>query len=530
MSANSDQRTLNLVKRLIKERTFDEDESSLKLVETHISVIVLGSEYAWKFKKNVNFGFVDFSTLEKRHHCCLEELRLNSRFAKEIYLDVVSIKEHLGHLSFLGEGNPVEYAVKMRRFDNSNLLGELQSLGRIPLPMAEQLAKAVANFHQHADNSPSDDNYATLENISHWFEENFDHITPLLEVEKHIQQINNVRSWGQQQVKQHSELMQERRSSGFVRECHGDLHLGNIVLLNDKVTLFDCIEFNRELRWSDVVCDTAFLVMDLLSRHEHRLAFRFLNRYLEITGDYNGLAVLPYYLTYRALIRAKVAILRIKHCDLEEKIIALSEYQNYVSLTSMFCAKKSPCIVITHGLSGSGKSTYAKAMADHFGAIHIRSDIERKRLSKISELGCSQSAAGEGLYNTSNSEQTYEHLLKLAEQIVQAGFTAVIDATFLLARQRKPFLDLAKAEKTRLIILELTAPESILKSRILTRTTNADDASEATLCVLNMQQKKAEVLHPYEADIVISVDTSITPAVSDEYLSLFQPHVSSYFS
>lgn len=529
MPINDPQKTLNIVSQLIKENAFNEDKSALKLVETHISLIVLGSEFAWKFKKPVDFGFLDFSTLDKRHQCCLEELRLNSRFAKDIYLEVVSIKEYKECLSFsTDDGEIVEYAVKMRRFDDSKLLGQLLSTGEITLSIAEELAKAVADFHQEADNRPPQDDYATADNISHWFEENFDHIKPLLESDNHIRQIKNLQQWGLQQIAKHGSLMQERRATGFVRECHGDLHLDNIVLIDGQVTLFDCIEFNPYLRWSDTVCDTAFLVMDLLYRKEHRLAFRFLNRYLEINGDYNGLAVLPYYLTYRALIRAKVAILRAEHCSSNDKIIALREYQNYVNLAGLISERKSPCIVITHGLSGSGKSTYAKNLADSCGAIQIRSDIERKRLSNISELSSSHSAAGDGLYNANKSEQTYAHLLNTTEQVIHSGFSAVVDATFLLKRHRKLFYSLAKAKNIRLIILELTAPEHILKSRITDRTNQGDDASEATLTVLKLQQDKLETLHNDEADTIITVDTSLTDASSDEFSSLFKPYISSY--
>lgn len=528
MPASNYQKTLNIVKRLLKNGGFDEDESALKLVETHISLIVLGSEYAWKFKKPVNFGFLDFSTLEKRRHCCLEELRLNSRFAKEIYLEVVSIREHDGEFSLFDDGNIVEYAVKMNRFDDSKLLGELQSLKLITLPMADDLANAVAHFHQKADRRPSNHDYATPTNISHWFEENFDHIKPLLESSTYIEQIQNVQHWGQQQIKQHCALMQNRRDNGFVRECHGDLHLGNIVLLNGAVILFDCIEFNPYLRWSDTVCDTAFLVMDLLHRKEHALAFRFLNRYLEITGDYNGLAVLPYYLAYRALVRAKVAILRIEHCDADDKNTALREYQEYVNLASLFSEKKSPCIVITHGLSGSGKSSYAKSLADYYGAIRIRSDIERKRLANIAELNSSHSDAGGGLYDASNSEQTYEHLLWLARRIVETGFSVIVDATFLKAEQRKRFCDLAKSENMLSIIMELTAPDSVLESRISKRMNKGDDPSEATLSVLALQQTIIEALQPSEADVVIQIDTTLISASSDEYLAMFSPHISDY--
>ncbi len=528
MPASSYKKTFNIVKQLMKEGRFDESEHALKLVETHISLIVLGSAFAWKFKKPVNFGFLDFSTLAKRHHCCLEELRLNSRFAKDIYLEVVSINELNGHYNFSDDGEAIEYAVKMRRFDDGKLLDKLQTLKKINKPLVDDLAKAVASFHDSADNKPSAHDYATPDNIGHWFEENFDHIKPLLESEKHVRQIRCVQQWGQQQIAQHESFMQTRRDSGYVRECHGDLHLGNIVLLEGKVTLFDCIEFNPYLRWSDIVCDTAFLVMDLLHRGENALAFRFLNRYLEISGDYDGLTVLPYYLAYRALVRAKVAILQITHCNENEKMIALTEYKGYVDLTSSFSEKKSPSIIITHGLSGSGKSTYARSLADNFGAIRIRSDIERKRLALIDELGSSQSGAGEGLYSVSNSEATYAHLFTLAKSIVRAGFSVVVDATFLKTNQRKPFHDLAKTEGMSLLILELTAASHVLESRISQRTSQGQDPSEATLSVLKLQQSSIEAIKTSEADTVISIDTSTITASSDAFLSLFSSHLTHY--
>ncbi|MGZ5017019.1 MAG: AAA family ATPase, partial [Methylobacter sp.] len=286
------------------------EANNCNIIETHISWVLLTGQYVYKIKKPVNFGFLDFSTLEKRRFCCNEELRLNRRLASELYLEVVPVTGTPDRPQLGGTDTAIEYAVKMTRFPSGQLLNEYAKLGQLNAETIDQLADSIAGFHEAVERTDESSPYGDSVNIKHWFDENFDHIRPLLATDIQKQQLQNIQQWGDCEWRSLADLMQRRKRQGYVRECHGDLHLGNITLINDKVIPFDCIEFNPMLRWIDVISEVAFLFIDLLHFGYEHYAYRFLNRYLQYTGDYEGLVLLRYYLVYRALVRAKVALLR----------------------------------------------------------------------------------------------------------------------------------------------------------------------------------------------------------------------------
>jgi len=236
------------------------EANACNIVETHISWVLLTDQYVYKIKKPVNFGFLDFSTLEKRRFCCNEELRLNRRLAADLYLEVVPITGTPQHPKIGGTGAAIEYAVKMIRFPSGQLLSEHAGRGQLGTDEIDQLADIVADFHETSEQTDENSPYGDSANINHWFVENFDHIRPLLVDDDQKQQLQCIQQWGDSEWRKQAGLMQLRRQQGSVRECHGDLHLGNMTLINDKVTLFDCIEFNPMLRWVDVISEVAFFV------------------------------------------------------------------------------------------------------------------------------------------------------------------------------------------------------------------------------------------------------------------------------
>lgn len=474
------------------------------LVETHISWVLLTGPYAYKIKKPVNFGFLDFSTLAKRRFCCDEELRLNRRLAAELYLDVVPITGTPDRPVIGGAGAAIEYAVKMVRFASGQLLSEHVKQDRLSPDIIDSLADVVAGFHQSIEQSTENSCYGDSANIKHWFNENFDHIGPLLSDAGQHRQLQNIRDWGDNEWHRQAELMALRKRQGFVRECHGDLHLGNMTLIGGRVILFDCIEFNPLLRWIDVISETAFLFIDLLYFGYPHLAYRFLNRYVQHTGDYQGLALLRYYLVYRALVRAKVALLRGAQQPDGDADQARREYSAFAELAEGFTQPRLSALLITHGYSGSGKSTLAAPLAEHLGAFLIRSDIERKRLFGYPALAQTGSGINDGLYSQEAGLKTYRHLQESAKAVLDAGFPVIIDAAFLKTEQRELFRQLALDCGVAFHIIDVQASDRELCRRIEQR---QNDASEATAAVLHHQRQSAQPLSAEELAVVITVDS-----------------------
>ncbi len=489
-----------LINALCEAGAYDHQVDSVNLIETHISWVLLTGQYAYKIKKPVNFGFLDFSTLEKRLFFCREELRLNRRLAADLYLEVVPITGTVDKPKMGGQGDAIEYAVKMLQFPTGCTLDERAQHGQLAVDAIDQLTDIIADFHEAIAKAGVDSPYGDSENIRHWCIENFDHIRPLLNDDRHKQQLQLLEAWHHNEWCKQAELMQRRKQQGAVRECHGDLHLGNITLINGRVTPFDCIEFNPMLRWVDVVSEAAFLILDLIRFGQKAYAYRFLNRYLQCTGDYQGLALLPYYLVYRAMVRAKVSLLR----NSQQHNDACIDYGLYADLAERFTKSREVALIITHGYSGSGKSTFAAGLAEYIGAIQIRSDVERKRLFGYRSQDSSGSAVNDGLYTQNAGELTYRHLAVLAKGVLEAGFPVIIDAAFLKKERRDLFRQLAIKQGVAFFIIDFHASDETLARRIHQR---QHDASEATVEVLQQQQRSAEPLSDQEQTDLITVDT-----------------------
>ncbi len=493
-----------LIQGLCKAGAYAHDISAVHIIETHISWLLLTGRYAYKIKKPVHFGFLDFSSLERRRLCCQEEIRLNRRLAADLYLEVVPITGSPEHPKIGGAGQAIEYAVKMLQFPSGALLSERAECAQLETREIDQIADLIAHFHQAIVRAGQDSPYGTADTIKHWFVENFAHIRPLLSNDRQRQQLQALESWGDEQWRNKAACMQERKQQGYVRECHGDLHLSNMTLIDGTVTLFDCIEFNPELRWIDVISEIAFLVIDLLHFGYEPYAFRVLNRYLQHTGDYAGLALLRYYLVYRALVLAKVALLR--RAQQGDKAIG-REYTLYADLAERFSQKKPIALIITHGYSGSGKSTWASQLAEKINALQLRSDIERKRLFAYQPLENTRSGINQGLYGPAAGQQTYRRLAELARTVIDSGFTAIIDAAFLKSEQRTLFRQLATECDVPFVIIDFQASEAELVRRIQQRQQQQNDPSEATIAVLQQQLKSAQVLSLDEQTMALTVDT-----------------------
>jgi uncharacterized protein len=498
---------------LLDPAIYPESVERVERLETHISYVFLAGPHAYKVKKALNLGFLDFTTLSRRHFYCQEELRLNRRLAPAIYLDVVPITGSYTRPRLGGDGAPIEYAVKMRRFAQEDILDALLARQCLTGAQIDRLAEKIATFHAAAEIASAEDSYGSPDAISQPALENFAQIRRTDAVSLNLADIDALEQWTVSQGAALAEDFRARKAGGFVRECHGDFHLGNVALVDDDITIFDCLEFSANLRWIDVMNEVAFMVMDLRDKKRPDLAQRFLNGYLEISGDYAGLRVLRFYVVYRAMVRAKVQALRAAQAGInaEQKAAALREYRNYVALARQQIQVARAAILITHGLSGSGKTTHTQTLLETIDAVRIRSDLERKRLHGVPPMARSGSRVAAGLYTSEINLRTYQRLKDLTSTIVAAGYVVIVDATFIERRQRDPFRALAASVAVPFVILDFAVPLAILRARISERARSQHDASEADVPVLEHQLKTQEPLQPDEMCCAVACDSVNAP-------------------
>lgn len=486
-------------------RCYDHAVSELRLIETHISWVILTGAIAYKIKKPVDMGFLDFSTLALRQQACADEVRLNRRLAADIYLGVVAItgsaeSPHIGEPQF--NALPFEYAVQMRQFPPGATLDHLDDSGELDAAHIDLLAARLARFHRDecevaAPGSP----WGEPDGIARPVAENFPPIAACLQDPAERQRLTALQAWSEAEHVRLAPLMRQRKRDGLVRECHGDLHLGNLAWVDGQLVIFDCIEFSAALRWIDVISEVAFCFMDLLHRQHHDLAFRFLNRWLEHSGDYQGVALLRYYAVYRAMVRAKVAALRAVQAGAGEDCRA--EAHAYLQLAEQLGRQPVTRLWITHGLSGSGKTTLTQSLLQQQGMIRIRSDVERKRLLGLDALAHSASGVAQGAYSEEIGRRTYAHLAHLAEGLLVAGWPVIVDAAFLVRWQRDLLRDLARRHRVEFRILDVQAEPATLRERVRLRAARGTDASEADERVLEHQLGTVQPLELDELSVAM---------------------------
>lgn len=500
-----------LVQALQDPARYDHPVQAVSVVETHISFVLLTGPYAYKIKKPVDLGFADFSTLEKRYHACTEEVRINVRTAPELYLGVLAVTGNENEPVLAGpeaEG-AFEYVVKMRQFPAEARLDRVLRAGGLGPAHMDALARRVAALHREAAPPPAGSDYGTPADVVATMRENFDGLRAeggALGVSR--DRLEVLAEWFERFETQREGLLAARREQGFIRECHGDLHLANMALLEGEVVPFDAIEFNPDLRFTDVMADVAFTRMDLDFRDRPELGTRFLNTYLERTGDYPGVAVLPFYEAYRALVRAKVEALTARHAD--DPAGHREAATHYVAQAEGYVQPGRPLLALTRGVTGVGKSLVSGGVTEELRGVRIRSDVERKRLAGLDPETAAGDEVGAGLYAEGMSERTYQRLLELARPVLAAGYPVILDATYLDAERRAEARDLAAEAGVPFGVLALEAPEETIRGWLRERAARGGGVSDGDERVLSAQLETRDPLTVDEQPFVLTVDTSET--------------------
>lgn len=475
--------------------------------ETHISWVLVARGYAYKFKKALTLDFMDCATLEARRHFCQEELRLNRRLSPGLYLDLARVTGDPASPCLDGPGEAIEYAVRMRAFAQSAVWSARLAGGLLQADEIDGLACLLARLHRKAAVAPPDSPWGAAASLGATARRTLAALDRLAPDAPAQQMLAGLRAWHEDWSRRLEQTFERRRQRGMVRECHGDLHAGNILTGRRGVEVFDCIEFSEALRWIDVINDLAFACMDLAAAGRADFATRLRNDYLARTGDYEGLAVMAYYSVHRALVRCLVMLLRAgQEAAADRAPECRRRAQAYLARACSDAGPGRPAIAITHGYSGSGKTTFCRLAAERSGAVHLRSDVERKRLHGMDADDHSGARPGSALYDAAAGRHTYDRLLALARMAVEAGQPVLVDAAFLDEAERRRFAGCARSLGVPFILFDIQASPAVMAQRLAARARSGADASDAGVAVLERQIASARPLTEPERAQAVVVD------------------------
>lgn len=509
----------NIIEQLSCSTFYPHPVEVITTIETHISIVFLTGEFAYKLKKPVNFGFLDFSSIEKRKHFCQLEVSLNRRTAPHLYLDVLPVYQYNGQLTLNKRSaldpqaqNPVDYLIKMQQFDPNKVLGRYLIDQHLNQTQVNLLITNLTQLHDQAQVADSKTIYGTPQSVLQPMLDNF---APLMQSFTHPEaryRLQQLIDWTKFTHKQLHEQLIARKQNGYIRACHGDLHLDNITLINEQPMLFDGIEFNEQFRWIDTLSDLAFFAIDCDYRQQIALRRQVINGYFNHTGDYASMTLFNFYQVYRAMVRAKITLLRhhqlpATHPDHAESWQRCLDYftqaQNYAY------GNHQPQIVLMQGVSGSGKSYYAKQMLNHMDAIILSSDIERKRLFNFAPNQRPTEIQRNALYSPSMSAKTYETLLQQSRQLLQSGYSVIVDATFLKQTHRLPFQQLANQLKCGYKVASIQFNYDLVQQNLQQREQDFANPSDATLDIMHLQTKQLEPILANEPHLIISPKSTL---------------------
>ena len=447
------------------------DVRSVNVLQTHISFIALTGAYAYKVKKPVNFGFLDFSTLEKRKHFCEEEMRLNRRLCPDIYLDVIPITQKNDEIELNGKGEVIDYALKMKEFPQDKIMTDLLKQGKISEKTIEKICDILVDFYNAGEHSKEIDRYGGSGSVKKNIDENFEQTESVIDITVPKEVYNYIQDVATKFFEMKKDVFERRIREGRIHDCHGDLHSGNIVV-SDKIYIFDCIEFNKRFRYCDVASDIGFLAMDLDYLNYPYLSSYLIDKYVEKSNDTGIFDVLNFYKAYRAYVRGKVIGFQLNDSNFDEtkkkdiiettkKYFDLSHY--YASLFSLDLDERRPILFIVSGLTGTGKSTISLKIAVDYHAHIINTDIVRKELAGIDKFERHHDEFNTGLYAPEKIDYTYEKVMEKAANLLKQGDNVVLDATF----QKKEYRDMTKkiADENNAVLLTIqcVCPDDVVK-------------------------------------------------------------------
>jgi aminoglycoside phosphotransferase family enzyme/predicted kinase len=455
----------------------------VETVETHISWVFLAGPFAYKVKKPVNFGFVDYSTLEQRRHFCEEEARLNRRLAPDIYLDVVPVTLWADSLRFEGAGEVVEYAVKMRRLPRDRMLDQLLEAGRVTADDLERLARHMAAFHARAETGSGIDRFGSRRVIEQNWHENFEQVHPLVGRWLTHSQFARTYAFVEHELNRLRPVFEERVRNGCIRDCHGDLRSESVWMdPAGDFQVFDCIEFNERFRYGDVASEVAFMASDLDWRGRPDLAWSWVEAYVGASADEGLRDVLPFYKCYRAFVRGKVEALEQQSvASMKERYKHGRAAREHFQLAEWYTLRFPPTLFVTCGQVGSGKTALARGLASLLGLPVMSSDVVRKQLAGIDVREHRPAALDAGLYQPELIRRTYDEMYRQAGGLLRQGRSVILDATFGQGDERRRAAELARLAGAGYLILSVEVPDSVIYQRLAARksqTTESDAGPE----------------------------------------------------
>jgi aminoglycoside phosphotransferase family enzyme/predicted kinase len=494
--------------------------AEVSMRQTHISWLFFTEHFVYKVKKPVNFGFLDFTTLEARRHFCEEEARLNRRLASDVYVGVLEVKAKDGYIRLGGQGEVVDYALQMRRLPEDRMLPTLLAKGDVTPETMRRLAHLLAAFHARAETGPAINQDGTVATIVGNWEENFAQTAPYLDWPLGRDAYEKIRGRVLAFCRTHTWLFDQRVAQGRIRDGHGDLRAEHICV-TEPMAIFDCIEFNHRFRYGDVAADVGFLAMDLEERGFADLSQAFVQAYVTSAGDHELLSVLDFYKCYRAFVRAKVECFRTDDPAVPggDKRLAARAASRYCQLAARYAdALRSPWLLLCCGLMGSGKSVLAKALAQRIDLTVLSSDVMRKELAGIEPTTPARTAYGEGIYTAERTEATYAQLLKRAECLLSQGRSVLLDASFQRTSHRTQAMQLAARTGAEFCVLECWCPEEELRRRLESRVGQGNSVSDGRWELLAQQRQTFEPLFEIPPQHHLRVDTTQEPDLAVEFV------------
>lgn len=489
-----------MIRELLRAEAYAHPVPAVDLRETHISWVLLAGEFAYKIKKPLDLGFLDFSTIERRSKACSDELRLNRRMAPDLYLGVVDVVMRDGSAHVGGPGHVIDRAVWMRRLPEEGMLPANLEQGRVTATHLRRLARQLVDFHQRAATGPGVDQHGSLQAVEANWAQNFEEMAPFVSEVLPAWMFEQIRGHVSAWLITHGKTIERRRSDGRVRDGHGDLHAGNLCLIGDQIRAFDCLEFSARYRCSDVAAEVAFLAMDLEQAGRPDLAWHFSTHYARLARDAQLLGLLPFYKSYRAFVRGKVHALRLRQAGLrdEDREELSGRARGCFELALRYLREETPDLLAMCGLPASGKSSLARELSQRQGMLVISTDVVRKRLAGYQPTTPATADFGAGIYGPAMTRRTYRELRRQASRWLRRGVRVILDGTFGDPRQRHLARDLARRTNARFQLVLVTSPDAEWRRRLLQREGSLSRVSDAGLEIA--QQLRAEFVEPAELD------------------------------